>query len=194
MILENQEWQQFRTEIKKQFSTFKELPEYRDRAKHILLDAFDKNGEYSMDVIAVLRLIRESKSERATAVAGMLAFLWEYEGNYMSCIDALCYLLIANGHDLLDVIRRKYVKSLEDIRGVDASAKLNFLKEHNFGLLNREEDKKIRNKIAHHYFMLNDSGRVLINNKSVDVGSRFNELSSFTHRVFETFCSCLNEC
>jgi hypothetical protein len=149
--------------------------------------------DHAMDVIATLRIIRASSNQRETAVAGMLAFLWEFEDSYVSCVDAFSYLLVANGHDLFDIIHRKYVKSLEDIGNVDISTKLQFLEEHNFGIFKRTEDKTLRNKIAHHDFILNDSGKVLISNNVVDIGSRFNGLSSFTHKVFETFCSCLDE-
>jgi hypothetical protein len=124
----------------------------------------------------------------------MLAFLWEYEGNYVSCIDAFCFLLITNGHDLFDLIRRKYVKSLEEIRNVDVSIKLTFLEEHNFGIFKREKDRMLRNKIAHHDFQLDDSGNVQISDAVVDCGSRFNELSSFNSKVFKTLYSCLDEC
>jgi len=160
----------------------------------MLLDVFEGNSEYSRDVITVLGLIRKSKSERTTAIAGMLAFLWEYEGNYMSNIDAFCYLLIANGHDLLDVMNRNYVKSLEDIRNVDASTKFRFLKEHDFGILNREKDKKLRNKIAHHDFILNHSGKINIDETYIDIDSRFNELSAFNSKIFRTLVECLDEC
>jgi len=124
----------------------------------------------------------------------MLAFLWEYEGNYVSCVDAFCFLLVTNGHDLFDLIRRKYVKSLEEIGNVDIFTKLTFLEEHNFGIFKREKDRVFRNKIAHHDFLLNNSGKVQINNEVVDIGLRFNELSSFNSKVFKTLYSCLDEC
>lgn len=112
----------------------------------------------------------------------------------MSCVDAFCFLLIANGHDLYDFIRRKYVKSLEAIGKVDVFTKLQFLKEHSFGIFTREEDELLRNKIAHHDFIIDASGKVQINGIDVDVGSSFNELVSFTKKVFDTFFSCWEEC
>lgn len=129
-----------------------------------------------------------------TMVAGMLAFLWEYEGSYTSGVDAFCFLLITNGHDIFDSIRRKYVKSLEEIGNVDIYTKLTFLEEHNFGIFKRDEDRELRNKIAHHDFNLDGSGKVLIKNKEVDLASRFNELHSFNHKVFEILFSYLDLC
>ena len=192
--MEKQEWEKFKTATKKQLSIFLKLPEYGDIARHVISDTFDRIHDHVKDVMATLRIIRASNNQREIAVAGMLAFLWEFEGSYVSCIDVFCYLLVANGHDLFDIIHRKYVKSLEDIGNVDISTKLQFLEEHNFGLFKRTDDKILRNKIAHHDFILDNSGKVLINNKVIDVGSRFNELSSFTHKVFMTFFSCLDEC
>jgi hypothetical protein len=113
----------------------------------------------------------------------MLAFLWEYEGNYISCVDAFCFLLITNGHDLLDIIRRKYVKSLEEIGDVDVYTKLRFLEEHDFGIFKREKDRVLRNKIAHHDFRIDDSGKVHIDNEVVDMSERFEELGSFDSKV-----------
>jgi hypothetical protein len=135
-------------------------------------------------------MIRSTNNNREAAVARMLAFLWMYEVDYVRCIDAFCYLLTENGHDLF--YRQKYVHGLKDIGMVDVYTKLNFLEEHNFALLRREEDEELRNKIAHHDFIIDSSGKVFIHNKEVNVGLRFNELSSFTHKVFETFCSCLD--
>ncbi len=189
-----QDWEQFKSETKTQLSIFLKCSEFGDSAKHVILDAFDTEPEHTFDILATLRIIRESNNAREIAVAGMLAFLWEYEVNYVLCLDAFCYLLIENGHDLFNVLRQKYVHGLKDIGIVDVYTKLKFLKEHNFGILSREEDQILRNKIAHHDFIIDNSGKVFINNKVVDVGLRFNELSSFTRKVFETFCSCYDEC
>ena len=184
------DWEKFKTETKKQLSTFVKSSEH---TKHVILDTFDRKHDHTMDVLATLRIIRASNNQRETAVAGMLAFLWEFEGSYVSCVDAFCYMLVANGHDLFDIIHRKYAKSLEDIGNLNISTKLQFLEEHNFRIFKRTEDKTLRDKIAHHDFKLDNSGKVLINNNVVDIGSRFSGLCSFTHKVFETFCSCLDE-
>lgn len=189
-----QDWEQLKAETKKQLLIFVKLPEHGDFAKHVILNTFDRINDPTMDVLATLRIIHGNNNKRETAVAGLLAFLWEFEGSYVTCIDAFCYLLVANGHDLFDIIHRKYVKSLDDIGNVNISTKLQFLEEHNFGIFRRKEDKNLRDKIAHHDFILNDSGEVRINRKLYDVGSRFDELTGFTHKVFTTFCSCLDEC
>lgn len=193
-ILDNQtEWERFEAEIKNQFSIFKELPQFKGSGSHIawhtFLDAFEKNEESTFDVLATLRIIKRSNHPREIAVAGMLAFLWEYEGNYVSHVDGFCYLLTLNGHDLFDIFRRKYVKSLEDISNVDVFTKLLFLEEHGFGIINREEDRELRNKIAHHDFTLDASGKLTIKDEEVDIALRFNELCDFNHKTLVTLCS-----
>lgn len=186
------DWEQFKTETKKQLSVYLGLMKDKAVAKHIILDAFDKEPEHVDDILTTLHIIRKTNNKRETAVAGMLAFLWIYEVEYVACLDAYCYLLTENGHDLFNSQRQKYVHGLKDIGMLDVYTKLKFLGEHNFGLLKREEDEMIRNKIAHHDFIIDTSGKVLINRKEVDVGSKFNELNSFTSKVFETFCTCLD--
>ena len=124
----------------------------------------------------------------------MMAFLWEYEGSYMTCIDAYCDLLVSNGHDIYDIFHYRYAKTLEEIAEVTISIKLKFLEEHNFGIFKRKEDEKLRNKIAHHDFTVDNSGKVRIKEQEVDFSSRFSELIDFTKKVFETFCSCYGEC
>ena len=190
-----QNWEQFKSETKKQLSTYLEFSEIGEgKAKHIILDTFDKIHNHVLDVIATLRIINTSKNQREIAVASLLAFLWEFEGSYVTGIDAFCYLLVENGHDLFDIIHHKYAKSFEDIENVNVSTKLQFLDEHNFVIFRRREDKTLRNKIAHHDFVIEKSGKVLINSQVVDISLRFKELHSFTSRVFEIFCSSLDEC
>lgn len=154
-------------------------------------DLFDALPEDKFDLIATLRIIRSSKNKREMTVAGMMAFLWIYEIEYVKCLDAFCYLLIRNGHDLFDLLRKKYVKDLKDIGKVDVYTKLNFLEEHKFGLLRRPIDETLRNKIAHHDFIIDDSGKVLVDNKEIDVGERFNQLFRFENKIFEIYSSCL---
>lgn len=189
-----EDWAKFKTETKKQLSTFANLTEHSVTAKHLLYDTFDKINDHSFDVITTFRIINQSNNPREIAIVGMMAFLWEYEGSYMTCIDAYCYLLVLNGHDLYDIFHYRYTKSLEEIAEVSISIKIKFLKEHDFEKFIRKEDRKLRNKIAHHDFTVDKSGKVMIENKEVDVGLRFSELVEFTKIVFETFCSCYGEC
>lgn len=184
------DWEEFKSETKNQISTFLGKREDKGNAKHVILDAFDEEPEHMRDILATFNLIRSTNNEREKTAAGLLAFLWVYEVEYGRCIDAFCYLLTENEHDLF--FRQKYVHGLKEIGKVDVYTKLNFLKEHKFELLERKEEEEIRNKIAHHDFVIDNSGKVFIGEKEVDIGSKFNELTRFTHKVFMTFCSCLD--
>jgi hypothetical protein len=186
------DWEKFMSETKNQISTFLEKKKDKGIAKHVIVDAFENEPDAVRDILATFHLIRSSNNERASAVAGLLAFLWAYEVEYGRCIDAFCYLLTENGHD--PFFRQKCVHGLEEIGKVDVYTKLNFLKEHKFGLLERKEEEEIRNKIAHHDFVIDNSGKVSIKGKEVDISLKFNELTSFTHKVFMAFCSCLDKC
>lgn len=191
--MEKLEWEKFKTETKKLVSTFLASSNYSNTAKHEILDILDGMSESHHEIITILSIINSSKNQKEIAVAGMLAFLWEFEGNYVSCVDAFCYLLVANRHDLFDIIRRKFVHSIEDIGNVDISTKLDFLEEHDFGILRRTEDKRLRNKIAHHDFQLDNSGRLQIDNRLVDIESRLDDIHFFAHRVFEIFMNCFKD-
>lgn len=188
------EWEKFISETKNQISTFLGKGKDQGTAKHVMVDAFEEEPDCVRDILATFNLRRLSNNERENTVAGLLSFLWVYEVEYGRCIDAFCYLLTENEHDLFFPLRQKYVHGLEEIGKVDVYTKLNFLKEHKFGLLERKEEQEIRNKIAHHDFIIDNSGKVFIAGKEVDIGSKFNALTSFTHKVFVTFCSCLEEC
>jgi hypothetical protein len=185
------DWEQFKFQTNKEITTFLQSAENQTQAKQILMDLFNTEHEDKFDLIVTLRIIRSNSGKREAPVARMMAFLWLYEIDYVRCLDAFCYLLISNGHDLFHSIRNKYVKSLNDVGRVDVYTKLNFLEEHGFGLLKRSIDMELRNKIAHHDFVIDESGKAFVAKKEVDVGARFNDLLSFDHQVFLVFSSCL---
>lgn len=185
------DWEQFKAHTKEQITLYLKSAENKPQARHLLMDLFDKDPESEYDVSATLHLIHSTPNKRDAAVVGMMAYLWMYEVDYVRCLDAFCYLLISNGHDLFHSLRNKYVKSLDDIGRVDVYTKLNFLEEHSFGLLKRPEDMALRNKIAHHAFVIDHSGKVFIAKKEVEVGEKFNNLVGFQHQVFLAYCSGL---
>jgi hypothetical protein len=186
------DWEQFKSQTKKEITTFLQSTVNPSTAKHILSDLFKFEPEGKFDLFVTLRIIRSNRGKREASVARLMAFLWLYEIEYVQCLDVFCYLLISNGHDLFHTIRNKYVKSLNDVGRVDVYTKLNFLEEHGFGLLRRSIDMELRNKIAHHDFVIDDSGKTLVANKEVDVGARFEDLLSFDSQVYDVFSSFLN--
>lgn len=99
----------------------------------------------------------------------------------------------SNGHDLFNSFKRKYAVSFADIGEVDVATKLGFLEEHNFRVFNRKKDRELRNKIAHHDFLLDETGKIKIDGVEVNVLSRHQDLMNFVAKVLLTFCDCLGE-
>jgi hypothetical protein len=105
-------------------------------------------------------------------------FLVYFESCYIAVVDQICELLVAEGHDLLDFNKRKYAKSLEEISNVDTSVKCGFLHEHGFSMLVRDDDRILRNKIAHLQYTIENS-QFKINGKVIDIGLRYRNLFNF---------------
>jgi hypothetical protein len=119
------------------------------------------------------------------------SFLWLFEGLYVGYIDLFCFLLVAVGHDLFNPIRRQYAHSFQEITTIDLSTKFLFLKEHKFGMLIREQDKKLRNRIAHHDFVIKDGKLIVVN--EIDIQQTWNDLCDFVINGLRILKECLEE-
>jgi len=137
---------------------------------------FDTAGSH---LLLLIEIKKRAINRREFAVLSIAEFLWAFEGFYICRLDLYCLLLIANGHDLFDPIRRKYVTSLKEVGMVDVSTKLIFLDEHGLGMLRRKTDQKLRNGIAHHQFSIKDNGDILIGSQVVDMNSAVDNLLDF---------------
>lgn len=137
---------------------------------------FDTAGSH---LLLLSEIKKRAINKREFSVLSIAEFLWAFEGFYICRLDLYCLLLIANGHDLFDPIRRKYVSSLKEVGMVDVSTKLIFLDEHGLGKLSRKSDQKLRNRIAHHEFSIEENGDILIDNQVVDVNSVVDNLLEF---------------
>ena len=183
--------------IKKQLLVVMELPNHKATLANIE-SLIRENPETNKDVHVFTTLVdnkarKKSLSLRQSSILIMAGFLWKYEGTYMLCVDVLCYILIANGHDLFNPIKRQYVESLEEIGEVDQSTKLKFLERHDFGMLIRKQDQKLRNKIAHHEYSFDDAGYVRLGNENINIFSRFSDFAVFAGDAFIILCECLEE-
>jgi len=144
------------------------------------LDEFEKAGA---NLGLLFELGKKTSDRKDFSILMIATFLWTFEGFYVCRLNLFCLLLIENGHDLFDPIRRKYVCTLEEIGEVDLSTKLKFLSIHKFGALQRKQDQRFRNRIAHHDFSLKEDGNILIDNQIVDVMSRLSDLYDFIHQI-----------
>ena len=153
----------------------------------------DVNIKTLLDVSEKLHATCDKAVNRQIATILIASFLWIYESVYIFSVDFFCYLLINNGHDLFDSIRRKYAFSFEEISRVDASTKLEFLAVHNLEMFKRDQDRKLRNKIAHHDFTLNDEGIIKVGGVEIKIMERIKDLLRFTRNTFFIFDKCLNK-
>lgn len=118
-------------------SDIKELPNHEEVFTKISA-LLEKNPKTNKDVDVFLKSTKKKATAfephlpnaRDFSVLMIAGFLWKYEGTYMLCVDVICYMLVATGHDLFNPFRRKYVDSIEEIGEVDVSTKLKFLDRH----------------------------------------------------------------
>jgi hypothetical protein len=102
-----------------------------------------------------------------------------FEGIYISYINAICLLLIGNGHDLYNGYSKKYCTNLAEIEEIDCYTKFEFIKIHGFGNVIRNEDRWLRNKIAHLKYNIIDRDNIKIENNKIDLRKRNFDLMTF---------------
>jgi hypothetical protein len=106
------------------------------------------------------------------------SFLLLFETGYLTYVDIICLLLTKNGHDIF--FRRKYCTSLEEIGLVDTFTKFGFLKEHGFGTIIREDDRQLRNNIAHLNYTIKDQDTIMVGSEeNVNIHERVKDLIKF---------------
>lgn len=142
-----------------------------------------KTNEAVADSKILAGLLPKGKSKESSLLLVSL-FLFEFEGVYANTLDSFCFQLVMHGHDLFDPIRREFALSSSEIGDVDITTKFKFLDRHNLKMLVRREDQKLRNKIAHYNFSVNNEGNFSIDGKVMDIGSKVLNLM--------TFIACVN--
>lgn len=196
--MENQEWEQFKSEIKKQLLI---LPKSPNKDMHFEVskatENYNKHGVVAQNTLLEVnrRLLDKPESfvRRQSTALIMAHYIWSYEGSYVLCIDEICSLLVINGHDLFDVVRKEYAASFEDVTNVDIPTKLKFLKAHNLKILDRTQDRKLRNKLAHNDFLLTDDGILRVDGVEVDILQRSTDLLNFATKIMNMLKECYDE-
>jgi hypothetical protein len=103
-------------------------------------------------------------------------FLSLFEIGYLTYVDLICLLLVKNGHDLYN---RGYCKNFDNVGLVEPKAKFAFLEEHGFSAIVRENDRKLRNTIAHLNFKIMDRNNILTKDGDVNMIYRVKDLCAF---------------
>jgi len=190
--LEKQDLRLFEKEIAKQWQSCKQSIRISEFQRDQLALLF-RYREHVRNGRALIDVSKNTANLRQKGLVKLAMFLWEYEVSYMYLVNSVCHILILNGHDLFDLFKRKYTISMKEIAEVDSSTKLKFLKEHKFGMIIREQDRKLRNKIAHGGYMLNDDGRLVIEGKDENIGSRLIALLEFESKTEKILTKFVDE-
>ncbi len=179
-----------KSEIRNQILAVAQSPKCEDFVEktHEAFSVFKKHENCIQSLINAGQHVTKKGEKNAVLMA---SFLWIYESYYVFCVDYFCSVLVFNGHDLFDLVKRKYVANSKDIDNVDVSTKLKFLEAHNMGVLTRKKDRKLRNKIAHYDFSIDRFARIKVDRAMIDITQRGTELLGFTGKVMDTFYECL---
>lgn len=186
------EWEELKSEMKKQLRIYLDSPKFKSNVEKVN-PASSELVMHLQDMSTLMGMTKREDGGREIATILVAVFLWNYETFYMFFVDYFCHVLVANGHDLFNSFKRKYAVSFADIGEVDAATKLGFLDEHNLRGFNRKQDRELRNKIAHHDFLLDETGKIRIDGVEINVFSRHQDLMNFVIKVLFTFCECLEE-
>jgi hypothetical protein len=119
----------------------------------------------------------DSLSPHEDTLISVFIYLLLAEGTICNHLNFVTFLLVTIGHDLYSLTRRKYVNdNIDEIRKVELSTKIQFLKHHGFGALTKEYDSTLRNDIAHHNYKIDKKGNLWIRGKTVDLESKLDPL------------------
>ena len=117
-------------------------------------------------------------SPKESTLIEVFLYLLVAEGSICNFLNFVSYLLVMTGHDLYSLTKRKYMKAnMKEIRKVEMSTKIQFLKHHGFGILTKEYDSTFRNDIAHHNYKVDEKGVIWIRGESVSLESKLRPVS-----------------
>jgi hypothetical protein len=123
----------------------------------------------------IIQKLSENINPKERTLLNLYSELIFTEGVIFNFIDYCCYLLVLEGHDLYDVVRRCYAKDVEDVTKVSMNFKLNFLNHLGYNVA-KYYDLKFRNDVAHHNFVIDGNGHVLVDNKEVNILPRIKKI------------------
>lgn len=141
------------------------------------------------------RLLKsDDSSPREIALLTVFLYLLCAEGQICNILNWVSYLLVATGHDLFTLAKRKYVEeNMEAVMRVEMWTKIQFLKHHGFGALTREYDSTFRNDIAHHNFAIDDEGIIWVRGNKIDLQSKMESLSPIIEAANESLVEVIKE-
>jgi hypothetical protein len=181
---------EFKKKLQEYFLAFLKMPNRSENLRALLreVDRNNKKTNYMETAFAYVSKLEDKRSQSTNAMA---MFLWLYEGYYLAIINLVCFLLTTSDHDLFNPFNKEFSETFDEIVETDTATKIRFLKKHGLGLLERENDRKLRNRIAHFDFDVDNKNNVRVSGTTVDVKNRNKELVDFTNCVRDCFTDCL---
>lgn len=193
--MEKDSLEQLKSRIRELHDQLNQLPSTRE--KKILQEILESTRAFARaneNIKVLLKVCKRGLSnKREYSLLEMSLFLWAFEGLYGTRLDIVCLLLTASGHDLFNLIKREYASTLEEISEVDMSTKFKFLERHKMKILIRKQDQRLRNRIAHHDFKVDEKGVVSVDGEEVNVYSRLTELQTFVMKFTDILVSAAKE-
>lgn len=130
-------------------------------------------------IFALAERLTESRNltKKECTLISVFLYLLTAEGMVCNDLNYIAYVLIITGHDLFSLTKRRYVKdNMEEIKKVEMSTKIQFLKHHGFGVLTKEYDSTLRNDIAHHNYRVDEDGNLMVRGKAIDLSPRIRSM------------------
>jgi len=155
-----------------------------------LADSWDRSSETSQ-ILQYLKIGEYARllPPKTQSMAKMLTYLGLVESLGITFTDIALMLLIMNGkemHTRLPFI--KHVTSLRELQEVNLAYKQHFLKAYELDPFLELVNRKLRNKIAHLKFKIEENGTIkLYNNKIVDIDKVLEEFWKTFFEIIEIF-------
>jgi hypothetical protein len=181
---------EFKKKLQEHFLAFLKTPRLSENLKALLREV-DRNNEKANYMETAIASVFKLKDKRNQSINAMAIFLWLYEGYYLAIINLVCFLMTTTGHDLFNPFNKEFSETFDDIVETDTATKIKFLKKHGLGLLERENDRRLRNRIAHFDFDIDNKNNVKVSGGTVDVKKRNKELVDFTNCMRDCFTDCI---
>lgn len=136
-----------------------------------MLSRFQSSFEDQECLKKIIQKINSNINPKERTLLNLYSELIFTEGIIFNFIDYCCYLLVLEGHDLYNVGRRCYAEDIKEIAKVSMKSKLDFLNHIEYNV-EKYYDLKFRNDVAHHNFVIDKDGHVLVENNEVNIVPR----------------------
>lgn len=118
-----------------------------------------QSSDYLQEILDLLKAGKATPKQ--TSLIGLFSYLAVSEGAFSELIQALSFILVENGHDIYNPEKMKFVKEYKELGKVSLFIRLQFIEEHGLKYVADTYDRKLRNRIAHLRFTVEDNGAII---------------------------------